>query len=187
MQKVKLGPRNYLFPKPVVLIGANVEGKPNFLTVGLCGMIGRTPPMIEVALNRNRYTSRGIKENLSFSVNTCCEEMAPAIDYCGIYSGSQIDKSDIFDVFYGELKTAPMIVESPVNLECRLSQILDLAGSHEVFIGEIIESYAAEAYLTSGMPDFEKIKPIVYCSPEDTYRGLSRIIGKAHSMGKDFR
>lgn len=187
MEKTKLGARAYLFPLPVVLAGANVAGKPNFLTIGLCGIINLSPPMIHLALRQNRYTSIGIRENGTFSVNTCSEAMMTATDYCGIYSGSQVDKSTVFEVFYGGLETAPMIVESPVNLECRLSQVLDLGGVHEVFIGEVVESYAAEEYLTDGQPDLDKIKPIVYCMPEGAYRGLTGITGRAHAVGKDFR
>ncbi len=76
--------------------------------------------MIEVLLGKNRYTSAGIKENRSFSVNATSASMVEATNYCGIYSGAKVDKSGLFEVFYGDLGTASMIAESPFNPECRI-------------------------------------------------------------------
>ncbi len=187
MAKAKQGPGSFLFPMPVVLVGADVKGKANFLTIAYVGIVNHTPPMIEVALRKNRFTSEGIKQNGTFSVNAASAAMVEATDYCGIYSGAKVDKSQLFEVFYGELGTAPMIEESPFNLECRLAQVLDLGGSHEVFIGQIMESYSSEDYLSDGRPDMDKIQPIVYDGASLSYWTLRDRLARAFQIGKDYR
>ena len=94
---------------PVSLVGAHVDGKPNFLAVAWFTMVSYKPPRIAIALGKGHYTNPGIKENKTFSVCLPSEDMAEITDYCGIVSGNKTDKSEIFDLFYGELKTAPMI------------------------------------------------------------------------------
>ena len=187
MAKTKQGPGNWLFPMPVVLVGANVKGKANFLTIAYVGIVSHTPPMIEVALRKHRFTSDGIKENKAFSVNAVSAAMVEATDYCGIYSGEKVDKSGVFEVFYGELGTAPMIEESPFNLECKLAKVLDLGGSHEVFIGEVVETFSSEDYMSDGRPDLGKIEPIVYDGGSLSYWTLRDKLARAFQIGKDYR
>jgi flavin reductase (DIM6/NTAB) family NADH-FMN oxidoreductase RutF len=187
MDKTRLGAGSYLLPMPVVLAGANVNDRPNFLTIAYVGIVSHTPAMIEIALRKDRFSSSGIKKNQTFSVNAATAALVDAIDFCGIYSGEKVDKSGIFEVFYGELKTAPMIAESPLNLECRLAEVLDLGGSHEVFIGEIVEAYSTEEYLSNGRPDLQKIQPIVYDGSSTSYWTLENKLARAFQVGKDYR
>lgn len=86
--------------------------------------------------------------------------MVTKTDYCGLVSGRETDKSDIFNVFYGTLGTAPMIVECPLSIECRLLEVHDLP-TNDLFIGEVVASYTEEKYLTDGDPDINKIKPLL--------------------------
>ncbi len=187
MAKSKQGPGNFLFPMPVVLVGANVKGKANFLTIAYVGIVNHEPPMIEVALRKNRFTSEGIKENKTFSVNAASAAMVEATDYCGIYSGAKVDKSQVFEVFYGDTGTAPMIEESPFSLECRLVKVLDLHGSHEVFIGEVLEVYGSDDYLSDGRPDMGKIEPIVFDAGGSSYWTLRDKLARAFQIGKDYQ
>lgn len=187
MDKTKLGAGSYLLPMPVVLVGANVNDRPNFLTIAYVGIVSHTPAMIEIALRKDRFSSSGIKKNQTFSVNAASAALVDAIDYCGIYSGEKVDKSQVFEVFYGELQTAPMIAESPLNLECRLAKVLDLGGSHEVFIGEIVEAYSSEEYLSNGRPDLQKIQPIVYDGSSTSYWTLKDKLARAFHVGKDYK
>ncbi len=187
MDKTKLGAGSYLLPMPVVLVGANVNDRPNFLTIAYVGIVSHTPAMIEIALRKNRFSSAGIKKNQTFSVNAASTALVDATDYCGIYSGEKVDKSQVFEVFYGELQTAPMIAESPLNLECRLAKVLDLGGSHEVFIGEIVEAYSSEEYLSDGRPDLQKIQPIVYDGSSTSYWTLGGKLARAFHVGKDYK
>src|SRR5665647_1428390 len=84
MDKTKLGAGSYLLPMPVVLVGANVNDRPNFLTIAYVGMVSHTPAMIEIALRKNRFSSAGIKKNQTFSVNAASAALVNATDYCGI-------------------------------------------------------------------------------------------------------
>ena len=168
------------------IVGANVNGKANFITIAYCGIVQHRPPMIAVGLGKIHYTNAGIKENKTFSVNIPSEEMVKITDYIGIKSGKAIDKSQLFEVFYGELKTAPMIKEVPLNLECKLIKTLDFGGSGEIFIGEIIEAFAKEEILTSDLPDIKKIKPILFSMHDNNYWGLGEHIGKAWKIGFEY-
>lgn len=179
MTKNKIPPGCYVFPAPVVLVGVNVNGKANFNAIGwVCGL-EFAPPLISICSNQQHYNNIGIKENQTFSINTPTVDMVEVTDYCGIKSGRRVDKSEIFDVFYGELKTAPMIKEAALNLECKLihtvdtKEISDTKMGHDIFIGEVVQAYAEEKYLLNGVPDVEKIKPLYYQTQEI---GLDTII-----------
>jgi len=187
MTKKKIGPSSILFPMPSTIIGANVNGKPNFLTVAYCGIVEAKPPLIMISLGKSHFTNDGIKENKTFSVNIPSADMAEATDYVGIYSGNDTDKSKVFDVFYGELKTAPMIGEAPLNLECKLVKNVDLSIKHDVFIGEIVQTHVKEECLTNGVPDIRKVDPIIYATKIQSYVRIGDLIGKAWKIGKNFK
>ncbi len=184
-EKERIGCGTYLYPMPTTIIGADVAGKPNFLTIAYCGILQHNPPMIAFASGRMHYTNQGIKENKTFSVNIPSEDMVEVTDYIGMHSGREIDKSKLFNVFYGKLKSAPMIEEVPLNLECRLVKMLDLGGMNEVFIGEIIETYVDKEVLTDGLPDIKKINPIVFSMHDRNYWSVGKHLGKAWSVGKE--
>jgi flavin reductase (DIM6/NTAB) family NADH-FMN oxidoreductase RutF len=114
MDKINLGSTVPSYPMPVSLVGAHVDDKPNFMTVAWFSMASYNPPRMAIVLGKNHYTNPGIKENKAFSVCLPSEDMAEVTDYCGIVSGKKTDKSKIFDLFYGELKTAPMIKDCPL-------------------------------------------------------------------------
>ena len=186
MSKVKLGPQTLVYPQPAFLIGADVNKKSNFLAVAWGGVACGSPPMVSVAIHHNRYTLKGIKQNMAFSLNVTSKDYAVETDYCGIISGSKTDKvvDCGFTVFYGDLAGAPMIEQYPVNLECKVVHILDL-GSHYLVIGEIIETHVSEDCLTDGDPDVRKIQPIAYIEgqPGDYYC-IGENIGEAFRIGK---
>ena len=183
MGKIKIGASPFLYPMPTTLVGAKVAGKPNYLVVAYCGIVQHEPAMIAVTMGKRRYTNAGIKENGTFSVNIPSEKMVIITDYCGIVSGKQVDKSGLFETFYGELKTAPMIKECPINLECKLVQTLDLGGTHETFIGEIVEAYTDEQYLTNGLPDIKKISPILFSIHDNNYWRVGEHLAQARNVG----
>ena len=123
MKKIALGPQTLIYPMPAFLIGASVDGKPNFMTAAWSGIAASTPPMITVALQHHRYTLKGIKENGAFSVNVPSAKLAKETDYCGLVSGTtKADKVKEcnFKIFYGKTKNAPLIEQCPVNLECKV-------------------------------------------------------------------
>ena len=185
MDKQRISGIPYMLPMPTVLVGTYIADKPTFETIAHCNMVAINPPIIIVSSNKTHYTNAGIKENKTFSVNIPQVELIKATDYCGLVSGHKVDKSKVFTVFYGELKTAPMIKESAVNIECTLYQIVELP-RNEVFFGEITAGYAEGKYLTEGTPDLRKLKPIIYSSGDD-YWHLGDYLAKAFSIGKDFK
>jgi flavin reductase (DIM6/NTAB) family NADH-FMN oxidoreductase RutF len=139
-----------------------------------------------IVLGKNHYTNPGIKENKAFSVCLPSEDMAEVTDYCGIVSGKKTDKSKIFDLFYGELKTAPMIKDCPLNMECKLVEIVENE-SNEIFIGEVIGTYTEERFLSDGKLDFKKMKPLILSQPDTRYWRLGEPFAKAWNIGKKYK
>jgi flavin reductase (DIM6/NTAB) family NADH-FMN oxidoreductase RutF len=188
MAKISLGPRTILYPHPAVLVGANVDGKPNISTYAWCGIVNSRPPMLSVAFQHQRHTLKGVKQTGTFSVNIPSVDLVQKTDYCGTVSGSEVDKvaQCKFDIFYGKLGNAPLITECPLNLECQVVHILNL-GSHELVIGEIIEVHVTDTCTTDGNPDIYKIKPFLWGGfPERQYYDYGKSIGTAFSIGKQF-
>lgn len=183
MGKIEIGKGRVFYPMPCSLVGANVAGKPNYLTVAWFSMVNPDPPYLAVSMNKAHYTNAGIKENKTFSVNIPSVKMAEVTDYCGMVSGSKADKAGLFETFYGKLETAPMIRECPLAVECRLVQTVDLPGE-ELFIGEIVAGYCEESCLTEGAPDLKKINPLLLLMPDRKYLALGHEIGPAWKMGK---
>jgi len=185
MEKKRITGRPFVFPMPTTLVGANVAGKPTYEAVAWCNMAASNPPIIFISSNKRHYTNIGIKENKTFSVNIPSEELLKATDYCGLVSGHKVDKSKIFQTFYGELGTAPMIQECAVNMECELYQLVELP-RNDIFFGKIVAAYAEDKYLTEGAPDLRKFKPIIY-SWSDDYWKLGAPLAKAFAVGKDYK
>lgn len=183
MEKVTIGPMPYLTVMPTVLVGANVKGKANYMTVAWATVACMAPPMLCVAINKQRYTEVGIEENKTFSVNIPSAGQVIETDHCGLVSGAKTDKSAVFHSYYGKLKTAPLAQECPVNIECRVFTSVD-CGSHFLIVGEIVEIHADKSVLTDGKPDTAKIAPIVYS--QATYFGVGKEIEKAFSAGKKY-
>ncbi len=183
MEKIQMKTETICYPMPCSLVGVNVGGKPNYLTVAWFSMVNVKPPYLMIALGKAHYTNPGIKENGTFSVNIPSVAMVNVTDYCGIVSGKKYDKATKFQTFYGKLKTAPMIKECPCNVECKVVQTVDLPAD-ELFIGEIIAAYSDERYLVNGLPDLRKIAPFVLSIPERKYIALGAEVGPAWEMGK---
>jgi flavin reductase (DIM6/NTAB) family NADH-FMN oxidoreductase RutF len=112
--------------------------------------------------------------------------MVEITDYCGIVSGKKTDKSEIFDLFYGELKTAPLIRDCPLCVECKLVDIVESA-SNEIYIGEIVGTYTEDRFLTDGKLDFSKMKPLILSQPDTSYWRLGKQVAKAWNIGKKYK
>jgi flavin reductase (DIM6/NTAB) family NADH-FMN oxidoreductase RutF len=141
---------------------------------------------ISLGMNKVHYTNTGIKENGTFSVNIPSIQMVKETDYCGLVSGKKVDKAELFEIFYGRLETAPMITKCPLNMECRLIQTVDFP-KHDIFIGEIVETYCDEEYLTEGVVDFSKVQPILFVMNDRGYWKLEKKFAKAWEIGKEFK
>ena len=184
MDKIKLGPMPYMSVMPTLLVGANVRGKPNYMTAAWATVACMAPPMVCVAINKARYTEKGIEENKTFSLNVPSIRQVTETDHCGLVSGSLEDKSGVFESFYGSLKTAPMAKECPVSIECTVFKSVD-CGSHLLIIGQIVDIYADKDCVTDGKPDITKVHPIVYA--QSAYFNVGKQAEKAFSAGKAFK
>jgi flavin reductase (DIM6/NTAB) family NADH-FMN oxidoreductase RutF len=182
MEKVKL--KNMPFgPFPAVLVGANVDGKPNYATLGACGVVSMEP-VLYVSLKETHYTSKGIRETEYFSVNIPSADLVQKTDYCGVVSGHTTDKSNVFTSFYDEASTAPMVRECPVNYLCKVIKTLPIFG-FEMFFGEMVATYVSGECLTDGRLDPQKVNPLMMMYPN--YLGSGRAIGSVYKEGAAYR
>jgi flavin reductase (DIM6/NTAB) family NADH-FMN oxidoreductase RutF len=182
--KKELGAKNFYYPTLTVIVGANVNDKPNYITIAWGGIMDMDE--LYVGMNKSHYTNKGIVDNKSFSINIPSVNLVKETDYCGLYSGKNTDKSKIFHSFYGKLGNAPMIEECAVNMECELIQTID-SHDHDLFIGKIIGTYCDEKYMTNGKADLSKIQPILFSFHDSTYWKLGECFAKAWSAGKELK
>jgi flavin reductase (DIM6/NTAB) family NADH-FMN oxidoreductase RutF len=189
MKKTKIDSMPLLFPHATVLVGANVDGKPDFATVAWATIACGTPPFIAIALNQTRHSLRGIKHNKAFSVNIPGRALVKETDYCGLTTGARTDKAQDcrFEVVYGSLPNAPFIEQCPVNIGCEVEHIIKL-GSHYLIAGEVKEVLVADDCLTEGKPDAAKIDPFtVVTTPALTYHAVGQSLGAAFRIGKEIK
>ena len=165
MAKQLWKPGNMLYPLPVVMVSlADRDGKPNIITIAWAGTICTNPPMVSISVRPERYSYPILKETGDFVINLTTKELAYATDYCGIKSGRDVDKFREMGLtpLQGEQVKAPLIGESPVNIECRVRQIMPL-GSHDMFIADVVAVHADEKYMDENHKfHLEKAEPIVY-------------------------
>jgi flavin reductase (DIM6/NTAB) family NADH-FMN oxidoreductase RutF len=162
---------NLLSPLPLVLIGTAVEGRPNYCVVGYISPFdfGR---YVFFSLYKERYTSRGVHENRAFSVNIPSEDLMAEVNICGSKSGRDVDKSALFETFYGDVEAAPMIRECPLNMACEVAEVLDY-DPNEGIIGRVVASYVDEELLRDGAVDMKAAKLIAWTIGGDfSYYGL---------------
>ncbi|MDM7935184.1 MAG: flavin reductase family protein [Methanothrix sp.] len=183
MDKISIGRNVSPYPMPVTLVGSLVEGRPNFMAASWVTRVNATPPMLAVSLNKPRYTAKGIRETRTFSVNFPGSDLLELTDYCGLVSGRDIDKSGLFEIFYGDLKTAPMIKRCPLCIECRLTEIHVLP-TNDLFIGEIMGGYADRGRFTEGRLDVQKVDPLLLTMPDNRYWRVGEYLADAWSIGR---
>jgi flavin reductase (DIM6/NTAB) family NADH-FMN oxidoreductase RutF len=183
--KKQIDKNAFLYPMPMVLAGSIVNEKPNFMAVGWVSRMNYQPPMIGISLGPH-LTNKGILENQAFSINIPDLSLMEKTDYCGLFSGNKVDKSQMFDVFYGSLTKAPLIGECPLSMACRLCETVKLP-TNTLFIGEIVEAYCEEACMTDGKPDIQKIRPFTLTMPDNHYWSVGDDIGRAWSVGSKLK
>lgn len=179
-----IGSINALYPMPTTLVGATVRAKPNFLAVAHVGILNHgTPQYLSIGLSKSHYSTAGIHENRTFSICLPSEALMVETDYCGLVTGKKTDKASLFDVFYGELATAPMIRQCPVNMELRLHDVLDYS-THDIFIGELVQTYADESVIIDGKIDIARLKPLLFDMAGKKYWSLGKPLGDCWKAGK---
>ena len=180
-EKQNIGSVLALYPKPMTVIGAEVNGKVNWLVVGHTGIIGHD--RILVSMSKSHYTNQGIKESKKLSVNLVSREMLPKADYVGSVSGASVDKSAVFEYHWGENGT-PVIDASPLTMECDVVDIYETEG-FDNFICSIANTYAAPDVLDDkGKLDYTRLKPVLFEFPTYSYLATGEIIGKCLNLDK---
>ncbi len=184
MNNIKID-NNVFIPMPVTLVGCMIQGKANFMTAGWVTRVNANPPWIGAGINRSHATPEGIIASRSFSICFPGREDLVKTDYCGIVSGAKADKSSVFNVFFGDLKTAPLIDGASLNLECSLVQTIE-GPTNYFFIGEIKGAYASPNCLVNGRIDPVKADYLLLTMPDNNYWSLGESAGKAWNIGKQF-
>lgn len=185
--KRKLGPVNAMYPSLTTIVGTVVDGRANFSAIAHVGIMNHGQPQyISIGVNRSHYSGRGIQENKTFSVCIPSEDMVKETDYVGIVSGRNTDKSTLFEIFNGELQGAPMIAQCPVCMECRLDRVVDFR-THDVFVGEIVATYADEAVLMEGKIDIAALKPLLFDMASVKYWSLGGEVAHCWKVGKELK
>jgi flavin reductase (DIM6/NTAB) family NADH-FMN oxidoreductase RutF len=180
MEKIMVGKISVSPGRPVIA-GAMVNGKANYITLGSFGGMSNKPPIVYISINKEHYTNAGIKENGYFSVNIPSKNVVRKMDYVGLVSGRDVDKSGVFIAFFGSVKKAPMISECPANMLCKVIDVVDLP-NNEVFIGEVVETYVNQDCLTDGKPDTRKLNPVFMAGGK--YCTVGEACGVAYEEGK---
>lgn len=170
---------NMLYPLPVVMVSVtDGQGHDNIITVAWTGTICSDPPMLSVSVRPERHSYGMLVETGEFVVNLTTEALAYATDFCGVRSGRDVDKFAHLGLTKEKASQvkASLIGESPVNIECRVTERKEL-GSHDIFLAEVLCVHADEAYMDdAGRFDLAKAQPIVY--NHGRYYGLGRELGK---------
>ena len=178
MSKQIWKPGNMLYPLPVVMVSvADKEGKQNIITIAWTGTICSDPPMVSISVRPERYSYHMIEETGEFVINLTTKELAFATDYCGVKSGRDVDKFAAMHLtpMQGEKVKAPLIAESPVNLECKVTEVKHL-GTHDMFMAEVVCVHADEKYMDEqNRFHLEMAEPIVYS--HGTYMTTGEKIG----------
>ena len=179
MEKKNIGSLVALYPKPMTVIGAEVEGRVNWLVVGHTGIIGHN--RILVSMNKQHYTNQGIKQSKKLSINLVSREMLPDADFVGSVSGQSVDKSKVFDFHFGANGT-PMIDKSPLTMECNVVDIYETEG-FDNFICSVVNTYAAPDVLDKdGKLDYTRLKPVLFEFPTYSYLATGEVIGKCLNL-----
>lgn len=138
-----------LYPLPAVMVtAADQEGHDNIVTIAWAGTICSDPVMVSISVRKERYSHPMIKESGEFVINLVTEELTRACDLCGVKSGRDVDKFALTGLTRAKASQvrAPLIEESPVSLECKVTQVLEL-GSHDMFIAKVVAVDVDERYI----------------------------------------
>ncbi len=180
--KKNIGNSLALYPTPLVVVGAMVDNKPNWILVGHVGIMGHDHVMVSLA--KPHYTNQGIRSNKALSINIVNEALLPGADRAGCISGAKTDKSELFGYMVGATG-APMITDAPVVMECCVEDIYETKG-FDNFICTIENTFAEEKVLTAeGKIDYHTLKPVLFEMPTYEYLRTGEVIGKCMSFGKE--
>lgn len=180
MTKTLWKPGTMIYPVPAVMVSCgNSPDNYNIITIAWTGTINSDPPMCYISVRKSRHSYQIIKETGEFVINLTTAELAKATDWCGVRSGSKYNKFEEMQLtpIPGKETNAPLIEESPINIECKVTEVKEL-GTHDMFLAEVVAVHADDQYLNekSGAFDLSKANPISYSHGH--YYNLGKRIGK---------
>jgi len=184
MAKKQLGAHDIFFPCPAALIVSGHGKTANIITLAWVGMTSCSPPTLEIAVRKTRHSYELIRTTGAFTVNIPNAQQAAETDFCGMVSGNNVDKfaATGFTPQPSLHVASPIIAECPLNLECTVINEIEV-GSHQVFIGEILEVHIDEKAMTDGKIDMSKANPLVYAATVGEYWRLGQKVADSFSAG----
>lgn len=178
MSKQIWRPGNMLYPVPAVLVSvADSAGNDNLITIAWTGTVCSDPAMTYISVRKERYSHHMLKENKEFVINLVSKEICRAADFCGVRSGCDLDKFEATGLTREKASTVnvPLVKESPVNIECKVTQVLEL-GSHDMFLAKVTAVQVDESLLDEkGKLDLNKAHLVAYSHGE--YQTFDDILG----------
>jgi len=162
--KKSIGLSERMYPNPAVMVSCSNGNRDNIITLAWAGTVCSNPPMISISIRPSRYSHEIISASKEFVINIPNEEMIVACDFCGTNSGRDIDKFKELGLTKekGFIVSSPIIKECPINIECKVRQIIHL-GTHDMFIGEVVSVDADEEVVYPyGEIDYERIDMLSY-------------------------
>ena len=188
--KKSLGVKTLACPTPLWVVGTyDSKGKPNVITIAWGGICCSKPQSVNISLRKATYSYNNIIEKRAFTINIPSENYAKEADYFGIATGSKTDKfADTgLTPVKSDLVDAPYVKEFPLILECKMTHNTEI-GTHTLFVGEIVDVKADESVLgEEGLPDINKVLPVLFAPEVRTYHGIGKTLGKAFSIGKEIQ
>lgn len=178
MSKISFKPGTFLYPLPAVMVTCGDMEKSNVMTVAWTGIVNSDPAMTYVSIRKERYSHDIIKDSGEFCINLTTKDLTFTTDYCGVKSGKNEDKFKTMNLTKEEatMVKCPMIKESPINIECKVKQVLEL-GSHDMFLAEIVAVNVDDKYVDeNGRFDMQACNLIAYSHGE--YYDLGEKLGK---------
>lgn len=170
---------NMLYPLPAVMVSCgDKEGNKNIITIAWTGTICTNPAMVYISVRPERYSYHMIRETEEFVINLTTEELVRATDYCGVRSGKNVDKWKEMNLHQEKASTlsyAPLIAESPVNIECKVTEVKEL-GSHHMFLAEVTAVHVDEKYMNENNK-FELNETGLLAYSHGEYLGLGKKLG----------
>jgi flavin reductase (DIM6/NTAB) family NADH-FMN oxidoreductase RutF len=188
--KRSVGAKTIVYPTPVFVVGTyDKDGKPNVMTAAWGGICCSKPPCVAVSLRKATYTYGNIMDQQAFTINIPSQEHVKEADYFGLVSGKNRDK--FADTGLTPVKSdrvnAPYVKEFPMVLECKVLHTFEI-GLHTQFVAEIIDVKVDESSVgENGIPDIEKVRPILFAPESLGYFGVGQYLGKAFSIGKQIK
>jgi len=188
MAKVEIGAVPYVYPVPIVLIGAMVDGRANYATVGDCAIMGIRPALVAISLGEGHYTTRGVVATGAFSINIPSIDQLALVDHFGIVSGNDVDKSALVESEPGTLDV-PLLVSCPVNLECRVVEECTVE-HRRIFIASVETTHIDEAFVSEvdgrrRIAPLTELDPILYAL-DNRYYSIGGPIGTGYQEGAKF-